>query len=375
MTATVVMTSAALFKKKISRCEIQLDKVTHFKASSWVSEAQGAVVSRGVTTCAGMTAHTVIVAQTKVGFLTGGRRASFLDLPHGRATVALTRARSLCVILGPLDMKGLLGAATVIGSLMYGAGHAFKGQANFYLHAGSIRNSPSDAEFGHLLASSNSLTSPELPPLAIAEALQDNVSHWYKIRRLHLIIVDTWSPWQYNTAQVRAVTDLMKHLADTPEMRRMVPMMPQGGRVPPRCRRFVYGYALDHSKFPCYLLWPCRVRGEYWLVDTMAQGSLKLSTNTYFRPLGLHHFYEAFSIEGKANLRQDARAQFGLQEAELTSDLSSQLRQCFVCNGVNTKNNPRLLLRVQQEETESPLESSHRSKEKRNMVQMKKRPA
>ena len=53
----------------------------------------------------------------------------------------------------------------------------------------------------------------------------------------------------------------------------------------------------------------------------MAQGSLKLSTDTYFRPLGLHHFYEAFSIEGKANVRQEARAQFGLKEAELTSDL------------------------------------------------------
>ena len=124
----------------------------------------------------------------------------FLDrlegLGYGRATVALTRARSLCVILGPLDMKGLLGAATVIGSLMYGAGHVFKGQANFYMDGGSFRNPPSDAEFGHLLARSNCLTSPELPPLAIAEALQDNVSHWYKIRRLHLIIVDTWSPWQ-----------------------------------------------------------------------------------------------------------------------------------------------------------------------------------
>jgi len=71
-------------------------------------------------------------------------------------------------------------------------------------------------------------------------------------------------PVAVNTAQVRAVTDLMKHLADTPEMRRMVPMMPQGGSVPPRCRRFIYGYALDHSEFPCYLLWPCRVQAEYW---------------------------------------------------------------------------------------------------------------
>ena len=32
----------------------QNDMVTHFKASSWVSEAQGAVVFKGVTTCAGI---------------------------------------------------------------------------------------------------------------------------------------------------------------------------------------------------------------------------------------------------------------------------------------------------------------------------------
>ena len=48
-------------------------------------------------------------------------------------------------------------------------------------------------------------------------------------------------------------------------------------------------------------------------------------------PLGLHHFYEAFSIEGKANLRQDALAQFGLMDAEPTSDL----RLCKA----NTENN------------------------------------
>ena len=88
-------------KSSLAVLHNQNDMVTHFKASSWVSEAQGAVVSRGVTTCAGMTAHTVVVAQTKIGFLTGGRRKSFLDLPqkkqdmqleeaYGRATVALS---------------------------------------------------------------------------------------------------------------------------------------------------------------------------------------------------------------------------------------------------------------------------------------------
>lgn len=54
-------------------------------------------------------------------------------------SVALTRARSLCVIMGPLDIKGLVGAATVIGSLMYGAEHVFAGRTNFYLHHGSLR--------------------------------------------------------------------------------------------------------------------------------------------------------------------------------------------------------------------------------------------
>ena len=77
-----------------------------FRASNWVSESQDSIVSRGVTTCAGMRAHTVILAQTRVGFLTGGRKKSFLALPedeqmvqleeaYARATVAITRAREL----------------------------------------------------------------------------------------------------------------------------------------------------------------------------------------------------------------------------------------------------------------------------------------
>ena len=124
------------------------DMTNLFRASNWVlSSSNDSIVSRGVTTCAGMTAHTVLLAQTKVGFLTGGRKKSFrllsedeqmvqLEEAYARATVAITRARSLCLIMGPLDMKGLLGAATVMGTLMYGAGHVWAGQAHFYLHDG-----------------------------------------------------------------------------------------------------------------------------------------------------------------------------------------------------------------------------------------------
>ena len=63
-----------------------------------------------------MTAHTVLLAQTKVGFLTGGRKKSFLALSedeqmvqledaYARATVAITRARALCLIMGALDKR------------------------------------------------------------------------------------------------------------------------------------------------------------------------------------------------------------------------------------------------------------------------------
>ena len=137
------------------------DMTNLFRASNWVSSSHDSIVSRGVTTCAGMTAHTVLLAQTKVGFLTGGRKKYFLALPedeqmvqlkeaYARATVAITRARALCLIMGPLDMKGLLGAATVMGTLMYGAGHVWAGHSY----------PPSVASVGGLLGPSGPETIP-----------------------------------------------------------------------------------------------------------------------------------------------------------------------------------------------------------------------
>ena len=46
--------------------------VTCFGSSEWVTHANGSVLSKSVTSCAGMTAHLVLLAQTRVGFLSGG---------------------------------------------------------------------------------------------------------------------------------------------------------------------------------------------------------------------------------------------------------------------------------------------------------------
>ena len=106
--------------------------VNAFAATEWVAGSDGAVLSRSVTSCAGMTAYLVLLAQTKVGLLSGGRGRSFHQLTpqeqsaqkeeaFAMATVALTRAQQICIIMGPLDMRGLVGAATIMGCLKYGA--------------------------------------------------------------------------------------------------------------------------------------------------------------------------------------------------------------------------------------------------------------
>ena len=296
------------------------DMTNLFRASNWVSSSHDSIVSRGVTTCAGMTAHTVLLAQTKVGFLTGGRKKSFLTLPedeqmvqleeaYARATVAITRARALCLIMGPLDMKGLLGAATVMGTLMYGAGHVCAGHAHFYLHDHELSRSPSDESFIDMLQQNCCLSGPHFPPPAIVEALQDYVTHYYKVRRLHLIVVDLWRPWKYNTARAREITDQLWRISHGDDAHRVSPFRPEGPEPPLRCRRFAYGYALDGSEACLYSV------GYTSTTDTLALN------HDFFRPLGMHHFYDSFALVSQISVRREALNLFGLREDELLPDL------------------------------------------------------
>ena len=106
--------------------------VNAFASTEWVAGSDGAVISRSVTSCAGVTAYLVLLAQTRVGFLSGERGKSFNQLTQqeqasqkeeafARATVALTRAQQICLIMGSLDIRGLVGAATIMDCLKYGA--------------------------------------------------------------------------------------------------------------------------------------------------------------------------------------------------------------------------------------------------------------
>ena len=89
---------------------------------------------------------------------------------------------------------------------------------------------------------------------------------------------------------------------------------------PLRCRRFAYGYALDGSECPCYLVWPQREGQSYFLLDTSTADTLVLD-QSFFRPLGMQHFYDSFALASQICVRRDALTLFGLNEDELLPDL------------------------------------------------------
>ena len=160
------------------------DMASALNSSDWVVNSGGKVISRGVTSCAGMTAQHVVLAQTKIGFLTGGRGYSFQELTReekqsqreeafARATVALTRAQRFCFIMCPLDMKGIIGAATVVGCLQHGPGVCDEQSTGSSLlmaiKAGSLDRSRDDNDFLDAFRLSATTKTGEFPPAALVE--------------------------------------------------------------------------------------------------------------------------------------------------------------------------------------------------------------
>ena len=282
-----------------------------------------------------------MVAQTRIGFLSGGRGAGFLRLrpedqisqtedAYARATVALTRAQAQTILFGPLDMKGLPGAATVIGSLVYGVGHCWRSNIQMHWRHGDLQHSDADAAALDKLRQASNEPNGKFPPLALLECVFDKQETTNKLQRLHLIIVDLWRPWRINREQVRAVTSCLRHRQPEPKGFVNTPMVHSGGtphlREPKlHERRFIYGYGLDGSDLPCYLMWPERVGSEQSiaLLDSQANWWCKLTEVGYMCPLDLHHLMDAFRITAElssAHLREIAVQQLGLLEEEVTAD-------------------------------------------------------
>ena len=294
--------------------------VTTFGNSEWVTQAEGSVQSKSVTSCAGMTAHRVLLAQTRVGFLSGGRSKRMRDLPpaellaqleeaYARARVALTRAQKLCIIMGPLDMRGLMGAATVIGCLKYGAGLCGMDDTHrtveVYLRESPIDSGPDDCSFLASLRRSLANARGVYPPVALAEIYCEDPRSSAKVRRLHLIVVDLARSrhigkqvyWQFTQFNLSVRTN---------ECFNTLPVPITESDCQHKCRH-VYGYGTDGSDQPSYLLWPRRgPEGHLWLVVPISGSYFDPARVGYMAPIGLEHFFDAFALVHKREFRETA---------------------------------------------------------------------
>ena len=119
-----------------------------------------------------------------ISHLTTTEFAAQLEETYARATVALTRAQRLCIIMEPLDMKGPLGAATVIGCSKYGAGlcgfDSEHRDVSMHLRESAV-GGPDDAAFITSLHRSINNTRGVYLPVAFAEIYRNDASTLTKI--------------------------------------------------------------------------------------------------------------------------------------------------------------------------------------------------
>ena len=276
-----------------------------------------------------------------------------LEEAYARATVALTRAQKLCIIMGPLDMRGLLGAATVIGCLKYGAGvcgvHADNPSAEVFLKERSLNAGPDDSAFLQSLRWSLNTPRGAYPTVALAEIYREHKLPLTKIRRLHSMVVDLNKSRSVSTRvyqdfkECQIPADLAGCLNTLP--------VPISRRDCPFRVRFVFAYSVDNSDRPSYLLWPHRgTGGQFWLVDPWSGNYFDLAAARFIAPIGLEHFFDAFALNHRRLLRVDAAAALRLPLDDVSDTLVvKQNRACLISHRygppLNRRPNTRRLLK------------------------------
>ena len=158
------------------------------------------------------------------------------------------------------------------------------------------------------------------PPVALAEIFCEDHHPDVRIRRLHLIVVDpdhSRCVSRRVLKQFAAVDMCSRHW----ECFNTLPVPITNPAIQSRCR-FVYGYGADGSDLPCYLMWPLRDNeSRLWLVDPITGRFFDPETAAYMGPIGLEHFFDAFSLTCKRDVREAAAEALDIPLQEIQSDL------------------------------------------------------
>ena len=199
---------------------------------------------------------------------------------------------------------------------MYGAGHVWAGHAHFYLHDEELSRSPSDETFIDRTVACLVRTSLPRQLWRPCKITSRTITRYVVYTSLLL----TYGGLGSTILPELEITDQLWRISHGDDTHRVSPFRPDGPEPPLRCRRFAYGYALDGSECPSYLVWPHRDGQSYTLLDTSTTDTLPLN-HDFFRPLGMQHFYDSFALVSQISVRREALHLFGLREDELLPDL------------------------------------------------------
>ena len=136
----------------------------------------------------------------------------------------------------------------------------------FRLKDEDLLEAPDDSAYLQSLRFSCARVNGVYPPLALAEAFITEEDSAPRVRRLHLKVVDFHRRRRLADRVRRLFSDIqVDRCANECWNTLPIPWMPNQEAYQLRC---VFGYAMDGSDLPCYMLWPTRtVEQSFWCID------------------------------------------------------------------------------------------------------------
>ena len=179
-----------------------------------------------------------------------------------------------------------------MGCLKYGASFSgFDDQDDpvllFRLKDEDLLEAPDDSAFLQSLRFSCARVNGVYPPLALAEAFITEEDSAPRVRRLHLIVVDLHRRRRLADRVRRLFSDIqVDRCANECWNTLPIPWMPNQEAYQ---LRYVFGYAMDGSDLPCYMLWPTRtVEQSFWCIDAWKGDWVRLDKCSFIAPMKLN---------------------------------------------------------------------------------------
>ena len=140
-----------------------------------------------------------------------------------------------------------------------------------------------------------------------------------RVRRLHLMVVDLHRRRRMADRVLRLLVDLQVDRC-AEECLHTLPI-PWKQNQEAYQLRYVFGYAMEGSDLPCYILWLTRTAEQsFWCIDAWKGDWVRLDKCAYMAPLGIEHFFDAFCFDPQRPCGTAAIQALGIPSCRVSKD-------------------------------------------------------